>query len=199
MANQPWYTSGYYLDVYRRSTDVITQIALRWDGKIASRSFNGTTWSNWVLLIDSSTLASSTSSGIVSTDKQHFKGQKLFDDSVWIPNPNIVMGNGAPSADTSRVFAFTSSDDSMGNTSAYIQNIARTSGNNELYLALRSLTSKTALTALGAKINADGSNYYTFVTNPPQSTQVALRNISSGTAEKNTTNCPSGSWYGKHD
>ena len=25
--NQPWTTSGYYLDVYRRSTDVITQIA----------------------------------------------------------------------------------------------------------------------------------------------------------------------------
>ena len=109
------------------------------------------------------------------------------------------MGNGAPSADTSRVFAFTSSDDSMNNASAYMQNVARAAGNNELYLVLRSLTSKTAFTTLGAKINADGSNHYTFVTNPPQSTQVALRNISSGTAEKNTTNCPSGSWYGKHD
>lgn len=52
LANQPWTTSGYYLDVYRRSTDIITQIALRWDGKIALRSLNGTTWRNWVNIAD---------------------------------------------------------------------------------------------------------------------------------------------------
>ena len=28
---------------------------------------------------------------------------------------------------------------------------------------------------------------------------VCLRNLSSGTATANTTNCPSGAWYGKHD
>lgn len=168
------------------------------DSRIYKRIIIGTAVGAWVSIIDSSTVASSTTPGIVTTSSQHFKGLKLFDDSVWVPNPNIVMGEGAPSADTSRVFAFTSSDNSITNASAYMQNVARAAGNNELYLALRSLTSKTLIIGLSAKINADGSNYYTFVTNPPQSTQVALRNISSGTASANKTNCPSGSWYGKH-
>lgn len=142
--------------------------------------------------------ASATAAGIVSTGTQHFKGAKYFEDSVFIPNPNIVMGDGAPSADTSRGFVFTSSDNSMANASAWVQNVARTSGNNELYLYVKSLSSKVSHIGLAIKVNADRTNYYTYVTNPAQSTQVAVRNISSGTTEATTTNCPSGAWYGKH-
>lgn len=142
--------------------------------------------------------ASSTSSGIVSTGEQHFRGRKFFDDSIFISNPDFLVGSTLPSADTTRLLIFASSDNSTGNASAYMQNVARAAGNNELIMALRSLTSKKTLNALCAKINADGSNHYTYVTNPTQSTQVALRNISSGTSAATTTNCPSGSWYGKH-
>lgn len=58
LANQPWTTSGYYLDVYRRSANVITQIALRWDGKISLRYLSGTTWSNWANIADGGNAAS---------------------------------------------------------------------------------------------------------------------------------------------
>ena len=52
-----------------------------------------------------------------------------------------------------------------------------------------------------AKVN-DGGNAVTANTAgslSATSSNVCLRNLSSGTAEKNTTNCPSGAWYGRHD
>ena len=52
LANQPWTTSGYYLDVYRRSANLITQIALRWNGKIALRYLDGNTWTGWTNIAD---------------------------------------------------------------------------------------------------------------------------------------------------
>ena len=77
LANQPWTTSGYYLDVYRRSTDVITQIALRWDGKIALRSLNGTTWSNWRDIADGGNAATVGGRSITVTDVDPGAGAAL--------------------------------------------------------------------------------------------------------------------------
>ena len=77
LANQPWDTSGYYLDVYRRSADVITQIALRWDGKIALRSFNGTTWSNWRDIADGGNAATVGGRSITVTDVDPGAGTAL--------------------------------------------------------------------------------------------------------------------------
>ena len=150
-------------------------------------------------------VASPTSDGLVTIGTQHFKGQKFFDDNVYIPNPNIVLGNGAPSEDTARSFVITDSTGSTSIASASLTNVARANGNNELYLSMRSLTNKAVLNCLVAKINANGTNYYTMVTNPVEPAKSALRNLSSGSATPQTKDSSaagyvsSGSWYGKHD
>lgn len=205
LTNSPWTKTGYFLDVYYRTSGYCTQVAMTWDGFIKIRALSGGTWYSWRDIVHSNYVASSTSPGIVTTETQHFKGQKFFDNNVYIPNPSVVMGNGAPSADTSRGIVITSSDNSSTNYLANFTNVARANGNNELYLQLRSFTSKTLLNCLISKINADGTNSYTMVTNPIEPAKSALRNLSSGSATPQTKDpsaagyVSSGSWYGKHD
>ena len=48
----------------------------------------------------------------------------------------------------------------------------------------------------GTELQGKGTNIWrqaTSISNRPE-----LRNLASGTASANTTNCPSGAWYGKH-
>lgn len=77
LANQPWTVSGYYLDVYRRSPNAITQIALRWNGKIASRYLDGNTWSDWVNIADGGNAATVGGRSITVTDVDPGAGSAL--------------------------------------------------------------------------------------------------------------------------
>ena len=52
LANQPFYNSGYYLNVYRRNATLITQIAMTWDGLIKIRFCAAEKWYDWKNIAD---------------------------------------------------------------------------------------------------------------------------------------------------
>ena len=50
--NSPWTSTGYYLDVYKRSETFIVQIAMDWTGTIKKRYISGNDWKPWSGIID---------------------------------------------------------------------------------------------------------------------------------------------------
>lgn len=198
LANQPWTTSGYYLDVYRRNTDAITQIALRWDGKIALRYLSGTTWSNWVVLIDSNIVASSTSFGIVSTGTQQFAGYKIFPTQIAIKTAGTVGTQPTSDINSRMFFTNTAVNAQFGEVRNCIRDSSFTTG--EVFTSIHAFSNDhTGSNTIKVVATNNNSGNYVSIGAPTVASSVScLRNLSSGTASANTTNCPSGAWYGKH-
>lgn len=206
ITNSPWTKTGYFLDVYYRTTGYCVQIAMTWDGYIKIRALNGNTWYQWRDIVHSNYIASSKSAGIVTTGTQHFAGIKYFDDDIFMMHSGVTTGGEIPSTTSYKSIVFPSSAGNVATDMARISSIVRsTTGNNEVVLQMRDLSSGTSRTMLSSKVNATGSNYYTTVANPVQATTSALRNLSSGSATPQTKDSSaagyvsSGSWYGKHD
>ena len=65
--------------------------------------------------------------------------------------------------------------------------------------AVNNVSSGQKTVFIAMKVSGDGSDMYVNVSNPTSPAKSALRNISVGTAEANTTNCPAAAVYGQYE
>lgn len=141
--------------------------------------------------------ASVSAAGLVTTGSQTFAGYKTFQNNVYIQHTGYTKGSAAPSTMQFKAYRFLdNANKQTGEFSNYIDTNNITVS-KMLAFAAASLDGKV-YSQIATLINADAS-YVCHVCTTPTDGRSSLRQLASGTAEKNTTNCPSGAWYGKHD
>lgn len=199
--NSPWSNTGYFLDVYYRANGYCVQVAMTWNGYIKIRSLNAnTTWYEWKDIVHSNYVASPTTPGIVTTNTQHFTGYKTFNNQIGV-RTGATVGT-MPSSDKNWHYYFVDSalNKFFGDLRCCMRGVDRYS-KGEVDTSLVSVSNDcTGINSLTVRVSNNNSSNAVYIGTPTVSPTVScLRQLASGTAEKNTTNCPIGTWYGKHD
>ena len=142
--------------------------------------------------------ASTSAAGLVSTATQHFGGYKTF-PMVGLRTTGTVGTQ--PSSDINTKIYFTNAN--VNAPFGEIKNCIRSTAfkNGEVFVSLDSYSNdRTGTCELKVVATNGNSGNYVTITSPTVSSSAScLRKLASGTAEKNTSNCPLGSWYGRHD
>ena len=198
ITNSPWTRTGYFLDVYYRTSGYCVQVAMTWDGYIKIRALNANTWYDWRDIVHSNYIASSTTPGIVTTGTQQFAGYKIFPTQIAIKTAGTVGTQPTSDINSRMFFTNTALNAQFGEVRNCIRDSSFTTGEvfTSIYAFSNDHTGSNTIKVVAT--NNNSGNYVSIGAPTVASSVSCLRNLSSGTASANTTNCPSGSWYGKH-
>lgn len=146
-----------------------------------------------------STPADESNAGLVTAGKQHFAGYKTFDGQVGIRTGEAV--GTMPDTDRHRHLFFI--DDTLSKWFGDVRCCIRGSNVSEdgvvEMIILSQSNDNTGSNFIRVRSTNNNSANFVQVGTPTAASSSCLRNLASGTEEANTTNCPRGCWYGKHD
>lgn len=148
------------------------------------------------IIVRTTPVASTSSSGIVTTGTQIFGGTKVVTGNLYTQIHTYAVSDGTPS--TIQVRAFRVADKNNATISDFLGWVS-TSGVSYGQIKAYAIGDSSKVASIATCINSDGGNIRHTCSAPSSPSTSSLRQLASGTAEKNTTNCPSGAWYGKHD
>lgn len=141
--------------------------------------------------------ASVSAAGLVTTGSQTFAGYKTFQNNVYIQHSKYTKSSTAPSTIQFKAYRFSdNANKQMGEFSNYVDTNNNTVS-KMLAVAATSLDGKI-YSQIATLINADGTSCRHVCTTPAVGAS-SLRQMASGTAAANTSNCPDGAWYGQYE
>ena len=158
---------------------------------------NGDFAGNWRRLCSESDIATATAAGIVSTGTQTFGGTKTVTGNLYMQNLDYEAGATAPS--TAQTRAFRVYDKKMKIIADYPVVVNTDNTTSAGIRAFRTNGDATSYSQIATTISADGATKRHICTSPTSAAMSSLRQLASGTASANTTNCPNGAWYGQYE
>lgn len=147
------------------------------------------------IIIRTTPVASTSSSGIVTTGTQRFGGTKVVTGNLYAQIPSYAVSDGIPSTNQMRYVKIVDKNDV---TIADFNGQVSPAGISYGQIRAQAIGDSSKVASISTCVNSDGGNIRHVCSSPSNPSTTSLRQLASGTAAANTTNCPSGAWYGKH-
>ena len=148
------------------------------------------------IIVRTTPVASTSSSGIVTTGTQRFGGTKVVTGNLYTQIPTYAVSGGAPSTNQLRYVKIVDKNDV---TIADFIGQVGTNGTSYSQIRAQAIGDSSKLASISTCINSDGGNIRHICSAPSSPSTTSLRQLASGTADVNTTVCPAGTWYGKYE
>ena len=148
------------------------------------------------IIVRTTPVASTSSSGIVTTGTQRFGGTKVVTGNLYAQIPNYAVSDGTPSTEQIRYFKIIDKNDKT-----IADFLGRVGVNGASYGQIRAqaISDSSKIASISTCIDSNGGNVRHICSSPSYPYTTSLRQLASGTSDVNNDVCPTGAWYGKYE